>query len=99
DSGRSVRLQYRPGLAGAVGFDANAAAATGRGEGGEDGGPADFPAGPLHLPGHLRRPGRPRGDPDSEELVEGLTTGRRPDLSRRRVMNRVVRAAAAAAVA
>ena len=74
----------------------------GRGEGGEDGRAADLPAGAVHLPGDLRGAGRPGGDPDPEEPVEGLIItrrGRTPRrVSRRRAMNRLFRAALAAAI-
>ena len=96
-------------LARAVRLDADATPATGRREGGEDGGPADLPAGAVHLPGDLRGAGRPGGDPDPEEPVERLVEfelkanpvegqdapGR---FSRRSAMNRIIRAATAAAL-
>ena len=54
---QALRVQSR--------LDADPAPADGRGEGGEDGGAADLPAGAVHLPGDLRGAGRPGGDPDS----------------------------------
>ena len=60
---------HRPGVAGAVRLDADPPPATGRGEGGEDGRAADLPAGPVHLPRHLRGAGRPGGHQHLQPVV------------------------------
>ena len=54
-------------LARAVGFDADAAQAAGRGKGSQDGRAVDLPAGAVHLPRDLRGPGGAGGDQHHED--------------------------------
>ncbi len=77
DPGRSLWLQHRPGAARAVRLDADPSQTTGRGEGGQDGGAADLPAGAVHLPRDLRGPGRPGGHQHHEYHAQEVTGGSR----------------------
>src|SRR5262249_34836273 len=74
DPGRPLRLEHRPGAAGPVRLDADPAQATGGGEGGQDRGAADLPAGAVHLPRDLRRPGGTGGHQHHADDAEAAVT-------------------------